>query len=132
MQGFFRGSVDDITIEHDSTVGEKDTIAVNAAKAALSLGDTSGVSHDLNLPTAGEQQTRITWESSNPLVMSETGHIVARPIQGEPSAELKLTATLIKGDSIATKVFLIKVLPMDDAEAVELDKMHFNWEIRAQ
>ncbi|MCY9657303.1 cohesin domain-containing protein [Paenibacillus chondroitinus] len=122
VSGFFRGSVDDITIEHNSTVGEKDTLAVNAAKAALSLGDTSGVSHDLNLPVVGEQQTRITWESSNPLVMNDSGHIVSRPIQGEPSAELKLTATIIKGDSIATKVFQIKVLPMDDAEAVDLDK----------
>lgn len=122
VQGFFRGSVDDITIDHNSTVGERETIAVHAAKAALSLGDTSGVSHDLSLPVAGEQQTRITWESSNSLLMSDTGHIVARPIQGEPSAELKLTATLIKGDSITTKVFLIKILPMDDAEAVDLDK----------
>lgn len=122
VQGFFRGSVDDITIDHNSTVGEKDTIAVLAAKAALSLGDTSGVSHDLNLPVAGQQQTRITWESSNPLLMSDTGRIAARPIQGEPSAELKLTATLIKGDSIATKVFVIHILPMDDAEAVDLDQ----------
>ncbi|MZQ87415.1 hypothetical protein GQF01_35380 [Paenibacillus sp. 5J-6] len=123
VQGFFRGSVDDITIDHNSTVGERDTLAVHAAKAALSLGDTSGVSHDLNLPVQGEQQTRITWESSNPLLMSDTGHIAARPIQGEPSAELKLTATLIKGDSITTKVFFIKILPMDDAEAVDLDQI---------
>lgn len=120
--GFFRGSVDDITVDHDSTVGESNTSAVNAAKAILSLGDTSGVSHDLNLPAAGEQQTTITWESSNPLVLSDTGQIVSRPIQGEPSAELKLTAAIRKGDSIATKTFLVKVLPMGDAEAVEMDK----------
>ncbi|MDQ0914639.1 immunoglobulin-like domain-containing protein [Paenibacillus sp. V4I5] len=121
-QGFFRGSVDDITIDHDSTVGESNTRAVHAVKATLSLGDTSGVSHDLNLPAAGEQQTTITWESSNPLVLSDAGQIVARPIQGEPSAEVKLTAAIRKGDSIATKAFVVKVLPMNDAEAVELDK----------
>ncbi|WP_171684257.1 immunoglobulin-like domain-containing protein [Paenibacillus planticolens] len=122
VQGFFRGSVDDITIEHDSTVGEINTRAVNAAKDALNLGDTSAVSHDLNLPAAGEQQTTITWVSSNPLVLSDAGKIVSRPIQGEPSAEVQLTAAIRKGDSIATKTFLVKVLPMDDAEAVELDK----------
>lgn len=120
-QGFFRGSVDDITIEHDSTVGESNTRAVNEANAALSLGDTSGISHDLTLPAAGELQTTITWESSNPLVLSNTGRIAARPIQGEPSAEVKLTASIRKGDSIASKTFVVKVLPMNDAEAVELD-----------
>jgi len=119
--GFFRGSVDDITIEHDSTTGEGDTRAVNADLAALSLGDTTAVTHDLNLPKTGQQQTTIAWESSNPNIMNDAGRIVSRPAHGEAGVELKLTATVSKRDSAAKKVFLVRVLPMGEAEAVELD-----------
>jgi len=119
--GYFRGSVDDITIEHDSTAGEVDTRAVNSDVAALSLGDTTAVTHDLNLPKSGQQQTKIAWESSNPNVLNDAGRIVSRPARGEAGVELKLTATVSKGDSAAKKVFLVRVLPMGEAEAVELD-----------
>jgi len=119
--GYFRGSVDDITIEHDSTAGEGDTRAVNADLAALSLGDTTAVIHDLNLPKSGQQQTTIVWESSNKAVLNDTGRIVSRPARGEEGVELKLTATVSRGDSVAKKVFQVRVLPMGEAETVKLD-----------
>ncbi|KRE48459.1 immunoglobulin-like domain-containing protein [Paenibacillus sp. Soil724D2] len=122
VAGYFRGTVDDITINHDSSIGENNTQAVNTAKAALSLGDTSAVRTDLSLPTAGEQQTTIIWESLNPLVLSDAGQLAARPLRGDPSAEVKLTATIRKGDSIAMKEFLVYVLPMSDAESVAWDQ----------
>ncbi|WP_201318930.1 immunoglobulin-like domain-containing protein [Paenibacillus sp. EPM92] len=118
--GYFRGTVDDITIEHDSTAGEANTQSVNAAKAALSLGDTSAVSGDMNLPAAGELQTTISWMSSNPLMVSHAGKLGARPIPGEPSAEVILTATIRKGDSIAAKTFAVHVLPITHADAAAL------------
>ncbi|UJF35191.1 immunoglobulin-like domain-containing protein [Paenibacillus hexagrammi] len=122
--GYFRGSFDDITIEHDSSAGESNTRAVKAAKEELNLGDTSAVSYDLSLPTSGAQQTIISWQSSNPEILSAAGELLSRPNPGESSAAVDLTATIGKGDSFAVKMFHILVLPLTRAEAVDMDAAH--------
>jgi beta-xylosidase len=87
-------------------------------KAALSLGDTSGVTADLDLPKTGTAGgSTISWASDNPAVVSATG-AVTRPAAGEPDGHATLTATLRKGTVSDTRTFDVTVLPaFDDATA---------------
>ncbi|WP_405522138.1 family 43 glycosylhydrolase [Streptomyces canus] len=93
---------------------------VSDDKAALSLGDTSGVTADLDLPKTGTAGgSTITWASDNTEVVSGSGK-VTRPAAGEPDGHATLTATLKKGTVTDTKSFDVTVLPdFDDATATE-------------
>ncbi|PLS03763.1 lipocalin-like domain-containing protein [Neobacillus cucumis] len=75
----------------------------------LSLGDTSRITSNLTLPTAGTRDTAISWSSSNPDFVSSTG-VVNRPAFGEGDATITLTATITKGTATAIKSFTITVL----------------------
>ncbi|GHE30718.1 family 43 glycosylhydrolase [Streptomyces capitiformicae] len=89
-------------------------------KAALSLGDTSAVTADLNLPKTGTAGgSSISWKSDNTGVVSDSG-AVTRPAAGEPNGHATLTATLKKGTVTDTKTFEVTVLPaFDDKTATE-------------
>ncbi|MEU0211192.1 family 43 glycosylhydrolase [Streptomyces canus] len=93
---------------------------VSDDKAALSLGDTSGVTADLDLPKTGTAGgSTVTWTSDNTDVVSGSGK-VTRPAAGEPDGHATLTATLKKGTVTDTKSFDITVLPdFDDATATD-------------
>ncbi|MFL5993861.1 MAG: immunoglobulin-like domain-containing protein, partial [Streptomyces sp.] len=93
---------------------------VSADKAALSLGDTSAVTADLDLPKTGTAGgSSITWASDNAEVVSGSGK-VTRPAAGEPDGHATLTATLRKGTVTDTKSFDVTVLPdFDDTTATE-------------
>ncbi|WP_405895793.1 family 43 glycosylhydrolase [Streptomyces sp. NBC_00104] len=93
---------------------------VAADKAALTLGDTSAVTTDLDLPKTGTAGgSSISWESDNTDVVSDSG-AVTRPAAGEPDGHATLTATLKKGTASATKTFEVTVLPaFDDTTAVK-------------
>ncbi|MFG2935875.1 family 43 glycosylhydrolase [Streptomyces sp. NPDC048282] len=97
-----------------------DTQGVADDKAALSLGDTGGVTADLDLPKTGTAGgSAITWSSDHPDVVSGTGK-VTRPAAGSPDARATLTATLTKGTVTDTRTFDITVLAdFDDATAAE-------------
>jgi arabinan endo-1,5-alpha-L-arabinosidase len=75
------------------------------------LGDTSNVINDLTLPTEAKQDTVISWATSNPGVVTETGEIT-RPEAGSESASATLTATIKKGTETANRTFEIVVLPL--------------------
>ncbi|MEU6919324.1 family 43 glycosylhydrolase [Streptomyces olindensis] len=87
-------------------------------KDALTLGDTSAVTSDLDLPRTGPAGgSSITWDSDNPSVVSDTGK-VTRPEAGSPDGRATLTATLKKGTVTGTKTFDVTVRPaLDDAAA---------------
>ncbi|MFI7412696.1 family 43 glycosylhydrolase [Streptomyces sp. NPDC049627] len=89
-------------------------------KAALSLGDTGGVTADLDLPETGTAGgSTIGWASDNTSVVSDSGK-VTRPAAGEPAGHATLTATLRKGTVTDTKSFDVTVLPaFDDKTATE-------------
>ncbi|TXS46253.1 hydrolase [Streptomyces sp. uw30] len=89
-------------------------------KAALSLGDTSAVVADLDLPRTGTAGgSAITWAAGNPAVVSDSGK-VTRPAAGEPAAHATLTATMKKGTVTDALTFDITVLPdFDDRTATE-------------
>ena len=62
-------------------------------KDALSLGDTSGITSDLDLPKVGPAGgSTVSWDSDNPAVVSGTGK-VTRPEAGSPDGHATLTAT---------------------------------------
>ena len=72
------------------------------------LGDTSSIIANLTLPAEGTRQSTITWQSSNPAVITNEG-VVTRPAAGAGNATLTLTATITKGAETATKTFTVTV-----------------------
>ncbi|MDD2491741.1 MAG: S-layer homology domain-containing protein, partial [Bacteroidales bacterium] len=94
-----------------------DLEAVAAAKAALTLGDTSAVTANITLPE--DPSVTITWESSNTAVVANDGK-VTRPTFTQGDVTVTLTATITKGSVSDTKAFTVKVikLPQTVEEAV--------------
>ncbi|MGM7724752.1 LamG-like jellyroll fold domain-containing protein [Metabacillus sp. Hm71] len=80
----------------------------------LDLGDTDKVIANLTLPTEGTRHTTISWKTSDPNVITETGEIT-RPEAGESPLTAELTATITKGEVTKTKTFTITVLPYQEA-----------------
>ena len=82
---------------------------VNGDAEALTLSGLAAVSDNLNLPSAGEYGSTITWESSEPDIIAADG-TVTRPV-GDP-AEVILTATISYGALSVTKEFTATVVPV--------------------
>lgn len=94
-----------------SKIADKsDVEIVNSVKEALSIGDTTGILKNLVLSTEGAYGTKISWESDNYDVITETG-VIKRPAFGEDPVTAKLTAVITKNDVIEEKSFEITVLP---------------------
>lgn len=92
------------------------TPVIDADASALTLGDTSAVVTNLSLPATGASTTTtVTWTSSDPARVSNTG-AVTRPAHGSPSATVTLTATVTRGTETRTRTFDVTVLPeeLDD------------------
>jgi arabinan endo-1,5-alpha-L-arabinosidase len=76
---------------------------------ALNPGDISGsIIANLTLPAEGTRQTRITWTSSNPQVITTEG-VVTRPATDAGNATVTLTASIRRGEATATKTFAVTV-----------------------
>ena len=76
---------------------------------------------DIALPTNMDDGITVAWASSDEAHLSSTGK-VTRPALGEDTARVTLTATLSKKTLKASKVFLVKVVPLlDNAESVRTD-----------
>ncbi|WP_311198810.1 family 43 glycosylhydrolase [Paenibacillus hexagrammi] len=86
-----------------------DEEAVKAAQSTLSLGDTSKVVSNIELPAAAANGISITWESSNPAVVNNSG-AVTRPAQDQPDTDVTLTATISRNGYSLTKTFMVHVL----------------------
>ncbi|PZG02626.1 family 43 glycosylhydrolase [Micromonospora deserti] len=90
-----------------------------ADAAALDLGDTSAVTENLSLPTQGAGGSTVTWSSSNPAVVSDTG-VVTRPAPGSGNAGVTLTATVTYAGYRVTRDFLLTVVEdITDEEKVD-------------
>lgn len=89
--------------------------------AALTL-ETTTITSDLTLKTEGENETTITWKSSNEAVLSHTGK-VTRPAAGNADALVTLTATISyeNGDYSFSmdKQFDLKVLAESDLQDLQ-------------
>ncbi|WP_028612134.1 LamG-like jellyroll fold domain-containing protein [Paenibacillus harenae] len=80
----------------------------------LDLGDTANVISNLTLPAEGTRHTEITWKTSDPNVVTETG-VINRPEAGSDPVTATLTAMIAKGSVNAEKSFTITVLPYKEA-----------------
>ncbi len=96
----------DVTFDLTVLADPDDASAVDVAAQALTLGDTSSVKRDLQLPAVGKRGTAITWQSSDESVVGADGKVY-------PAADLDraatLTATISRGDASQTKTFQITV-----------------------
>ncbi|WP_031486078.1 family 43 glycosylhydrolase [Streptomyces bicolor] len=124
----FKGSIRDFRV-YDRALADSEveqlslpvsTQGIADDKAALSLGDTSAVVADLDLPKTGTAGgSTISWTSDNPAAVSDSGK-VTRPAAGQPDAHATLTAALKKGTVTDTKTFEVTVLAdFDDRTATE-------------
>ncbi|MFE9675636.1 family 43 glycosylhydrolase [Streptomyces sp. NPDC006259] len=124
----FKGRMRDFRVYDRALAGsEVEQLALPVAtrgvaddKAALTLGDTDGVTADLVLPRTGTAGgSAIGWRSDNPSVVSDSG-AVTRPAAGEPDGHATLTATLRKGTVTDTRTFEVTVpAAFDDRTATE-------------
>ncbi|MEC1772500.1 immunoglobulin-like domain-containing protein [Schinkia azotoformans] len=100
---------------------QTDAEAVANAKAALEIGYATGdslnaVTQNVTFISAGADGAMITWNSDTPSVIANDG-TVTRPANSAGDASVTLTATIIKGGAIETKVFVVKVLKQTQTEA---------------
>ena len=77
--------------------------------AALTLGDTSAVTGDLELPTTTPGGSVLSWESSRPSVVSPTG-VVTCPAPRAGNATVTLTANASYAGHTASRSFTVTVL----------------------
>ncbi|NOH15828.1 immunoglobulin-like domain-containing protein [Clostridium cochlearium] len=80
----------------------------------LEIKDTDLEFDHIDLPKVGKNGSIITWQSSNPKVISSNGEISRQDIK-EPSIEVQLTATLKYNEQTQTKVFNLKVLSIKES-----------------
>lgn len=86
---------------------------VSAAKSALSLA-TEIDSENISLPIAGQNETIISWKSSDEAVINTSTGVVTRPANGQSDVDIKLTATIKKGACTESKIFDVKVKAYTD------------------
>ncbi|WP_197081073.1 cadherin-like beta sandwich domain-containing protein [Gordoniibacillus kamchatkensis] len=100
------------------TQEELDAQAVTWDLAGLSIGyvpgdSESGVTGNLKLPATGANGTVISWSSSKPAVVSNSGAVI-RPSYSSGNADVTLTAEVAKNGARGSKTFrlVIKAEPM--------------------
>ena len=91
----------------------------------FTLGDVSGLTRDITLPTSYADVVKIVWESSDENVITPTGHII-RPAVGSPAAHAVLTAHFSTSTVSDQLTFEVSVLPLftdDEALAYECEHL---------
>ncbi len=84
---------------------ETSAVLLQEAVDKLQISPTSGVVSDLTLPTAGENDTVISWTSANPSVISADGRVN----RTSKDTVVTLTASLARGSQTKEKAFRITV-----------------------
>lgn len=109
-------------------LGITDGQAVVKDLAALKLPEK--VKENIDLPVVGENGTTISWSSSAPESISNTG-LVVRPNVGESDATVTLTATVTKGTESDTKEFTIIVVAWNTEDEVADAAKQIKWSLIA-
>ncbi len=89
-----------------------DQEAVDAAKAELTL--PASTKTNLNLPTTGSYGTEITWASDKPEVIANDGTVTRQ----QTDVDVKLTATIKKGQTKTEKDITVKVLMQSETTPI--------------
>ncbi|MBM7572983.1 LamG-like jellyroll fold domain-containing protein [Aquibacillus albus] len=85
-----------------------DQEVVDGMKQELSTAIPENAINNISLPTVATQGTQITWESSNPEVISNEG-VVVQPEYGSGDATVDLTATISLGVVTETQTLTVTV-----------------------
>ena len=91
---------------------KSDANILNLAKESLIVGNVDDVRGNLTLPATGKYNTKITWESSDASIITDTaaGNTPAGVVTRQSrDTTVTLTARLILGSSSVQKVFTAKV-----------------------
>jgi len=113
----FGGIMDDVRF-YNRALTATDILTLNGLAelnnqyAALTLGDISGVTSNLTLPTTlGTNGVTVKWATSNPALIDTLGN-VTRPAEYDATAKLTATLSQVVGDKTysMTKIFTVKVL----------------------
>ncbi|MXG90142.1 family 43 glycosylhydrolase [Nocardioides flavescens] len=117
-----KGKVSDFRIYNRAlSSAEVKTLALDDAervagdKGTLGLGDLSGVTTDLTLPTTGAYGSTVSWATSDASRITAAGK-VTRPGAGAQPAAVTLTATITRGSETTTKAFQATVSPQDSPQ----------------
>ncbi len=105
-----------ISVNTNSTITEETMTDLQKAQYAagmLSLGDTTVVDGDLELPLAGGLTSTITWASDNEAVVAVDGKVTGAVVE----SDVVLTATVTVGTASVDKTFDLHVL---DAASIPL------------
>ncbi|WP_127491169.1 S-layer homology domain-containing protein [Paenibacillus glycanilyticus] len=108
-QGMGWGQLNQAFAAEDSN---DDQTIVNNDYKTLSLGDTSYITSNLNLPTIGQNGSSISWSSDDAAIDSSGG--VTRPLFPELNKQVTLTATISKGEVSLEKNFNVRVIASTD------------------
>lgn len=95
-----------VTVQPDYTAAE--SVSADAASLALT-GRLMQLRSPLSLPVVGAEGSAISWSSSQPQYLSNSGAIVSRPTHGMGAQKVILTATISKADQSTTREFEVWV-----------------------
>ncbi len=123
----FNGMIDELKVYEGSLSAEEvtaldidklpDSELLASAVALLDLGDLTAVREDIDLPITGPYAAAISWSSSEPATITETG-VVTQPGRDDTDKQVTLTATVKLGDETSTKQFIATVKSQTPAEPV--------------
>ena len=102
---FSATSRDGVSIMGSRLPQRSDMQVVQAVYSELSLGNTNAVTGDIVLPTSAARDSVISWVSSHPAVLSNSGQVTS-PAN---DVTVTLTATITKGYAKAVKTFVVTV-----------------------
>lgn len=105
--------------ETTEPVNEDQALVDDARDALLLAADVSRITSDINLPAAGRNGTTITWSSSDPDIVANTG-AVTRPEPGEGNVVVTLTATVQLNEASATRAFEVTVVEMPESNLLDI------------
>lgn len=99
-----------------------DEDAVNKAKETLSLGDTSAIVSNMDLPNTAGNGVTVSWTSNNQDVISNDGNVKRPSLEGK-NATITLTATFSRNGYTDTKEYKVTVLADNIVSVEELNVM---------
>ena len=102
---FSATSRDGISVMGSRLAPRNDVQVVTAIYNELTLGNTSAVTSSLSLPTTGARGAMISWTSSNPSVISNTGVVTSPAVD----TTVIMTATITMGTARTVKTFAVTV-----------------------
>jgi len=85
-----------------------EAVAFDAENLTLA-GNLNNLHSSLTLPTSGFEGSTITWSSSIPDLLSDSGNLMYHPEKGTGKTKVTMTATITKGDVHQTRQFEIYV-----------------------